>query len=89
MFARNRTEEQSEHADFDHFCNQFDLLALSVSVLCAAVSCFSFNNEKCFENKNMFLITKKCFGNKNIKLRAYWNTSNCMYLQTNILEINI
>ena len=29
--ASNRTEEQSEHADFDHFCNQSDLLALSVS----------------------------------------------------------
>ena len=51
VFASNRTEEQSEHAEFDHFCNQSDLLALSVSVLCSAVSCFSFNNEKYFENK--------------------------------------
>ena len=40
VFASNRTEEQSEHADFDHFCNMFDLLALSVSVLC---SVFPFN----------------------------------------------
>ena len=31
--ASKRTEEQSEQADSDHFCNQFDLLALSV--LCA------------------------------------------------------
>ena len=29
--ASNTIEEQSEHADFDHFCNQSDLLALSVS----------------------------------------------------------
>ena len=69
MFASNIAEEQSEDADFDHFCNQFNLLALNVSVLCAAVSCFSFNNEKYFENKN-------------IKLQAYWNeinwiTNNC------------
>ena len=40
--ASKRTEEQSEQADSDHFCNQFDLLAQSVSVLCSVLFRFSF-----------------------------------------------
>ena len=33
----------------------FDLLALSVSLLCSNLPRFSFNNKKYFENKNMKL----------------------------------
>ena len=58
MSASNRTEEQSEHTELDHFYIVIDLLALSVSVLCSVCSAlFSLS----FELQTNILEIKDCF----------------------------